>query len=262
MKSIFAVGCAILAGSLLADGASEEVVRGQNELGVLAVTTTTKNTIVPIAFTELSDGGEMKIADFVKTQNLKADDQVMVFTDRGNYETWQLTGADGSNKTWEKMGSFSLDAEGKQSQSAGNEAADVTKAVGSGVWLILGDDRASASNPVTFYLNGKPVSSKTTTTQAGKWNLLGNPNETGSFSGFTPVVGDQIAIPVDNGFRTYRCRVKVKGSAPLWFYETYTSDGSGKATATKVYEDPSVDAAKGLWYYTQDSRTINWNSNN
>ena len=260
MKSILAVGCAILAGSLLADGgASEEVVQGRNELGVLAVTTTTKNTIVPIAFTDLNGDGALKIADFVKTQNLKAGDQVMVFTDRGNYETWQLTGADGSNKTWEKMESISLDAEGKQSQSAGNEAVDVTKAVGSGVWLILGDDRA-ASNPVTFYLNGKPVSSKTTTTQAGKWNLLGNPNETGSFSGFTPVVGDQIAIPVDNGFRTYRCRVK--GSAPLWFYETYTFDGSGKATATKVYEDPSVDAANGLWYYTQVSKTINWNSNN
>ena len=258
MKSILAVGCAILA--VLADGASEEVVQGRNELGVLAVTTTTKNTIVPIAFTELSDGGEMKIADFVKTQNLKAGDQVMVFTDRGNYETWQLTGADGSNKTWEKMGSFSLDAEGKQSQSEGNEAADVTKAVGSGVWLILGDDRA-ASTPVTFYLNGKPVLSKTTETQAGKWNLLGNPNETGSFSGFTPVVGDQIAIPVDNGFRTYRCRVRAMGDDPQWFYETYKSE-NGTATATKVYEAPSVDAAKGLWYYTQDSQTINWNSNN
>ena len=257
MKSILAVGCAILAGSLLADEASEEVVQGRNELGVLAVTTTTKNTIVPIAFTDLNGDGAMKIADFVKTQNLKAGDQVMVFTDRGNYETWQLTGADGSNKTWEKMGSFSLDAEGKQSQSAGNEAVDVTKAVGSGVWLILGNDRASASNPVTFYLNGKPVPSKTTTTQAGKWNLLGNPNETGKFSGFTPVVGDQIAIPVGNGFRTYRCRVNVKDGAPQWFYETYEN---GKAT--KVYEDPSVDAAKGLWYYTQDSQTINWNSKN
>ena len=254
MKRIFAVGCAILAGSLSADGASEEVVQGRNELGVLAVTTTTKNTIVPIAFTELSDGGEMKIADFVKTQNLEAGDQVMVFTDRGNYETWQLTGADGSNKTWEKMPSISLDAEGEQSQSEGKEADAVTKAVGSGVWLILGDDRA-ASNPVTFYLNGKPVSSKTTTTQAGKWNLLGNPNETGKFSRFTPVVGDQIAIPVGNGFRTYRCRVK--DSAPQWFYETYEN---GKAT--KVYEAPSVDAAKGLWYYTQGSQTINWNSNN
>ena len=253
MKSILAVGCAILA--VLADGASEEVVRGQNELGVLAVTTTTKNTIVPIAFTELSDGGEMKIADFVKTQNLKAGDQVMVFTDRDNYETWQLTGEDGSNKTWQKMASISIDAEGKQSQSAGNEAVDVTKAVGSGVWLILGDDRA-ASNPVTFYLNGKPVSSKTTETQAGKWNLLGNPNETVAFSGFTPVVGDQIAIPVGNGFRTYRCRVKVKDGTPQWFYETY-KDGK----ATKVYEAPSVDAKKGLWYYTQEPKTINWNSN-
>lgn len=258
MKSILAVGYAILAGSLLADGASEEVVQGQNELGVLVVTTTTKNTIVPIAFTELSNGGDMNIADFVKTQNLKAGDQVMVFTDRDDYETWRLTGADGENKTWEKLESnFSLDAEGKQSQSAGNEAVGVTKTVGSGVWLILGDNRA-ASNPVTFYLNGKPVSSKTTTTQAGKWNLLGNPNETGSFSGFTPVVGDQIAIPVDNGFRTYRCRVRVKDGDPQWFYETYKSENE-TATATKVYEAPSVDAAKGLWYYTQDSQTINWN---
>lgn len=256
MKRIFAVGCAILAGSLSADGASEEVVQGRNELGVLAVETTTKNTIVPIAFTDLNGDDDMKIADFVKTQNLKAGDQVMVFTDRGNYETWQLTGEDGSNKTWQKMESISLDAEGKQSQSAGNEAISVRKAVGSGVWLILGDDRASASNPVTFYLNGKPVPSKTTTTQAGKWNLLGNPNETGSFSGFTPVVGDQIAIPVGNGFRTYRCKAKVKDGDPQWYYEKYEN---GKAI--KEYVAPSVDATKGLWYYTQDSQTINWNSN-
>lgn len=264
MKRIFAVGCALLAGSLMADAASEEVVRGQNELGVLAVTTTTKNTIVPIAFTELSDGSSMKIADFVKTQNLEVGDQVAVYTGtKDTYDTWQLAEDQGTGaKYWQAVTTKMTLSGGGLTSEPGKDASSVAKVVGTGVWLILKDDRAATSS-VTFYINGKPVDNPTTLTAAGAWNLLGNPKST-SFNSFVGDSGDQVVIPDGSGFKNYLYGQYAKGSSG-WYYETWEQEKRtvlGKeewvTTCVKHPETPTIDGGKGFWYYTQSARALTW----
>lgn len=251
MKKILSI--ALCAAAVSAFAVPTEVELGA--VGVTAITSSLSNTIVAVSYDDLA-GGQMVYSNLVKTTNLTVGDRLVEFRD-DKYTGWVLALAESGNvKYWKETNEIFVDGSGHQINLISSTADTVRGAVGTGIWLMRQNPTDTSGNPLPFYIYGKPVSSKTTTTQAGKWNLLGNPNETGSFSGFTPVVGDQIAIPVDNGFRTYRCRVK--DGDPQWFYETYKSENE-TATATKVYEAPSVDAAKGLWYYTQDSQTINWN---
>lgn len=258
MKKILSI--ALCAAAVSAFAVPAEVELGA--VGVTAITSSLSNTIVAISYNDLAGGSGMVYSNLVKTTNLTVGDRLVEFRD-DKYTGWVLALAESGNvKYWKETNEIFVDGSGHQINLISSTADTVRGAVGTGIWLMRQNPKDTSGNPLPFYIYGKPVSSKITTTQAGKWNLLGNPNETGSFSGFTPVVGDQIAIPVDNGFRTYRCRVK--DGKTQWFYETYSTSEDGKtatatATATKVYGPPSVDAAKGLWYYTRDSQTINWN---
>ena len=244
MKKILSI--ALCAAAVSAFGASTEALLGQ--VGVTAITSSLSNTIVAVSYDDLAGGTGMVVSNFVKTTNLTVGDQLAIFNN-GEYTTWTLrqNGTDGP-KYWEKNEkAFKVDADGKLTVESGEASSDVTQAVGTGIWLV----RQDVSKP--FYIYGKPVSNPTSTTVAGAWTLIGNPNQTGSKEFGIDTVskatdGDQIVVPVSpNGNLCYYTYKSTKG----W----RTTDGDGHWVDDAP---PTLGAGLGCWILTKTASTINW----
>ena len=242
MKKILSI---VLCAAVVSAFGDTTVSLGQ--VGVTAIDSRLKNTIVAVSYDDLAGGTGMVVSNFVKTTNLTVNDQLAIFTN-GEYTTWTLrqNGTDGP-KYWEKNEkAFKVDADGKLTVESGEASSDVTQAVGTGIWLV----RQDVSKP--FYIYGKPGTNPTSTTAADAWTLIGNPNQTASkefVKGFVSNAtdGDQIVAPRET-------------DGTLCYY-TYNSNHGWRTTDSEgrwVDTPPTIKAGLGCWIRTKTASTINW----
>lgn len=220
---------------------ADEIECGQ--VGVIQVTSTQQNTVIAAAFGDLASGGDIKVANIVKTTGLASGDQLFVFKN-GSFSGWTYN--DESN-SWDAVAAnVLLDENGNIKSVAGTAATDESVVYGSGVWLKRAT-KPSAAFTIAVY--GKPVS-KEISVAAGTTVLCGNPTyEEGTPSISGAQAGDIIKVPSDALLlKTYR----YNGTA--WKYANGASIGTGL---------PKIPAGTGFWYQAADSgdaRTLTWSN--
>ena len=226
--------------------AGETAFEGQT-IGALAVSSNAKNTIVAVAFKELSpdEGQEITAAHLVSTKNLTDGDTLHVYQKGdGSYKIWTV--ADGQ---WvSPAAKFSLGADGNATSEPGTDPLTVPAGFGTGFWLI----RSDVSKP--FYIYGAAVDVASTEATAGAVNLMGNPLRKSAVATIDgAVAGDTIQIPTSTGLpKVYSC--KNVGGKLQW---TWWKDSEGKSGDNP----PAIAAGVGFWYTSKASAgnvTFSW----
>ena len=263
MKRILSIVLCAATASAFADNnpSNSEAVFGT--VGVTAITTSLSNAIVAVSYDDLAGGEGIVVSNLVKTTNLTVGDQLAVFTN-GVYSTWRLeqVGGDTGPKYWAKNEKeFTVDSDGKLTQGEGTAASTVTQTVGTGIWLVRQKPIADGGSTNTFYIYGKPTTSKVSTIADHKWTLIGNPRQTrvkiGTVEAADTVVVkgaadfDQIVVPVPpNGELGYYTFKTGKG----WRTTKLDEKGNSVWDATP----PTLDPGLGCWIYTASDATIEW----
>ena len=210
------------------------------QVGVTVITNSLKNTIVAVSYNDLAGGTGMVVSNFVKTTNLTTDDQLAIFTN-GEYTTWTLrqNGTAGP-KYWEKNEkAFKVGMDGKLTVESGEAASDITRAVGTGIWLVRQNPTDKDGKAIPFYIYGRPVSDPVSHISANTWTLVGNPLQDQVTIGPSTVsgvqTGDQIVTAAEDGRLHY-----------------YTFTGSQWTHPITI--GPGI----GFWIKTQAEATITW----
>ena len=215
-------------------------------IGSIAVQGNGVNTIVAVAFKELSAADEcVSVANIVSTEGLDAGDVVSVYWN-GGFETWTLAVDAQGVKSWAKNAKkFSVGSDGQVTESAGVDSTDVRPPVGSGIWLVR-----NGTVPFTFHLFGAYLAPSATTAAAGTKTLMGNPGleaKAPTISGMSN--GDTIQFATDSGrLNTYTYNSTKK----KWGY--WDSDNK------PVWDDvPEIPAGTGFWYVSKGGAvTFEW----
>ena len=243
MKKLVIGGLCLVAG--LAAGAATTAYVGQS-IGSVAVQGTGVNTIVAVAFKELSAADEsVSVANIVSTENLDAGDIVSVYWN-GGFESWTLA-VDGSGvKGWERNAKkFSLGADGSVTATDGASATEVRPPAGSGIWL-----RHQAGGSFTFHLFGAYLVPSATTAAANAKTLMGNP----CLAAKTPTItgmsnGDTIQFATGgNLLNVYT----YNGTTKQWDF--WNSNNEPDSTPA-----PEIPAGSGFWYVSKGGAvTFDW----
>ena len=215
-------------------------------VGSIAVQGNGVNTIVAVAFKELSAADEcVSVASIVSTEGLDAGDVVSVYWN-GGFETWTLAvGAQGV-KSWEKNEKkFSVGSDGQVTESAGASASSVRPPVGSGIWLVR-----NGTVPFTFHLFGAYLAPEPTTAAANAKTLMGNPGleaKTPTITGMSN--GDTVQFTTGGGL----LNVYTYNSTKLqWGY--WDADNKPAWVAA-----PTIPAGTGFWYVSKGGEvTFEW----
>lgn len=235
MKHLTKCGCWLAVGLAMAFSATAEETAFEGQpIGTIAVQSDVKNTIVAVAFKELSpdEGQEIVAAHLVSTKNLTNGDTLHVYQKGdGSYKVWRV--ADGQ---WvSPVAKFSLGAGGDSSREPGMDPLAVPAGFGTGFWLI----RSDVSEP--FYIYGAAVDVSSTEATAGAVNLMGNPLRKPAVATIDgAVAGDMIQIPTASGSLKI-CSCKNVDGKLQWTWwsgsEFYHADNP-----------PEIAAGAGFWY--------------
>ena len=212
-------------------------VMGAQQVGVTAITTTNKNTIVSVPFTALGGGATITAKELVKTQGLTAGTALYIFSG-GTYTAWVLS----SGNEWVATSTTYLNDQG-ESVTVPAAGAGQTLNPGDAIWLIRADTDATK----TFYVYGTPWTPTAKTIVAG-YNLVANPKQTAATPTVTnPVKGDQILVPNDGTPDVYIYRVNSKNV------------GAWRKNNTSV-DLPTIGTGLGFWYISKGTgaTTITW----
>ena len=131
MKKVCFFAAGFLSITLAETAVSGDFVGSDNVIGVMAVQSDKKATIVAIPFKDC-DGGDMRLSVFVKTANLAAGDQLYRYDSaKGGFDGWILSvGADGI-LFWEKCEkNFRLTKSGEFTSDDGKDADEERVAQG------------------------------------------------------------------------------------------------------------------------------------
>ena len=239
------VGCWLLvAGLLMTTDAATTAYVGQS-IGSIAVQGNGVNTIVAVAFKELSVADEcVSVANIVSTEGLDAGDVVSVYWNDG-FESWTLK-VEGGVKVWEKNEKkFSVGSDGQVTQSDGADATEVRPPVGSGIWLVH-----KAGGSFTFHLFGAYLAPSATTAAAGTKTLMGNPGlvaKAPTISGMSN--GDTIQFATNSGLLKVYTYNSTKKQWGYW-------DSDNKPVWGGV---PTIPAGTGFWYVSKvGAVTFGW----
>ena len=231
MRLLFG-GLTLMAG--LSASAETTAYVGQS-IGSIAVQGDGVNTIIAVAFKELSPADEcVSVANIVSTEGLDAGDVVSVYGSDG-FESWTLA-VDGQGvKSWEKNAmKISLGADGQATQSAGADATDVRPPVGGGIWLIH-----KAGGSFTFHLFGAYLAPEPKMAAAGTKTLMGNPCLTARTPTITvPSNGDTIQFATNSGLLKVYTYNSTKKQWGYW----------GPDNKPKWDGVPEIPAGTGFWY--------------
>ena len=244
MKKV--VGCWWLVVGCLMTALAESTAYVGQSIGSIAVQGNGVNTIVAVAFKELSATDEcVSVANIVSTEGLDAGDVVSVYLN-GGFETWTLEEDAQGVKSWAKNEKkISLDANGQVTESAGAPASAVRPPVGSGIWLIH-----KAGGSFTFHLFGAYLAPELKMAAAGTKTLMGNPCLTARTPTITvPSNGDTIQFATDSGLLNTYTYNSTKEKWGYW-------DSKNKAVWGGV---PTIPAGTGFWYgATGGAVTFEW----
>jgi len=197
MKKLLTIAAASLAFAAVADTTYSP------KIGVTAITTSYKNTIVAVPFTALDGSGAIAADDLVSTNGLALGTALYVFKD-GTYYPFCLT-AEGWSATESSSGSTTITVEQVEENK--------TVASGGAIWLVLPETPSEAK---TFYIYGAYDTVPTTSSLAVGNNLIANPLQSAATITVTPESGDQIIVTKDEGADTYSYRVNSKTNAGAW----------------------------------------------
>ncbi len=228
-----------------------------NQFGLFKVTSTNASTIISAPWVSLGADLEnpeaMNVAKLVKTTNLTAGDQLILF-DGSEYKSWVLNSG---CTAWEPTIISSSDNPLGVGTAAG--AADTTLARGQGI-LLVRQHPTSAGEAVPFYLYGQYTDkAASTTVSAGTTTILASPTPGATFnlSSITPGADDKVIVPSAAIPKIYTY------SNSAWGYDkttTTTSHGETTQTKKRVTNENTIEAGNGFWYKAGSSggTTINW----
>lgn len=248
MKKLLSLAlCAAAATTFAADEITLD-----DEIGVTMVTLPAgqKETIIAASFVDF-DTGDVSIANLVKTTDLAAGDEILLYTAKDTYSAWKLN----ADKAWEKAAKmYKVNSDGVAVESEGDDPKTTTATVGTGLWIVRKDATAAA----TIAIYGKYKEGRTTEITANAWNLVGNAGLK-SYTFTDGAKGDKL-IAVQNGARREYTHDGTK-----WTYPTYTTAKKtfmGKemnvVTETVVAGNPTIAPGEGFWYYTDTAKTVSW----
>ena len=245
MKKV--VGCWWLVVGCLMTALAESTAYVGQSIGSIAVQGEGVNTIVAVAFKELSAKDEsVSVANIVSTEGLDAGDKVCVYWN-GGFESWTLAvDKDTGVKGWEKNEKkFSLGSDGQVVETVGASASDVRPPVGSGIWL-----RHEKGGTFTFHLFGAYLAPSPTTAEANAKTLMGNPGleaKAPTITGMTN--GDTIQFATGSGLLNTYTYNKTKGQWGYW-------DADNKPAWVGA---PEIPAGTGFWYVAKGGEvTFAW----
>lgn len=252
MKKLLSLAfCAAAATSFAAD----EITLG-DEIGVIRVELANgqKNTIIAASFKDLETGGDISVANLVKTTNLETGAQIIRYKADGTHEAWNLS----ASKTWEKTAAaITQGADGETTTGTGDDPSTTAPTVGEGLWIVRGENPTEGA---VIALYGKYRAGRTSSYVSKKWNLLGNAG-TDAYTFTTGMTGDKVVVAKGGALRQYEY-----DAADGWCYPTYTTESVtilGKAqnvvSETKNKESPALAPGEGFWYYAkQDAGSLTW----
>lgn len=232
MKKLLSIAAASLAVSAIAAYTPVSV-------GVTKITTTNMDTIIPVPFTALSNGGSIPVAELVNPDGLIDGTTLYVYSGSG-YSAWVL-----GSGVW--TGTAKVTKDGVQA-SAGGESA--TLAAGGAIWIVRPAADDAASRDIYVY-GAYPSPAVTTSTAVGNAStLVANPlqsSATISITGLTK--GDVILVPTGDSTNPTRYVCTTAGETPVW---------KVGRTATPL---PTFTIGQGFWYVptaTSNGATITW----
>ncbi len=232
MKKLLSIAAASLAVSAIAAYTPVSV-------GVTKITTTNKDTIVPVAFKSLSDGENIPVAQLVNPDGLVDGTTLFVYNGSG-YTAWIL-----GSGVWTGTATVTKDG---ISATAGGESAKL--APGSAVWIVRPGTDEAASRDIYVYGAYPSPAVTTSTAAAGVSTLVANPlqsSATISITGLTK--GDVILVPTSDSTNPARYVCTTAGETPVW---------KVGRTATPL---PTFTMGQGFWYVptsTSSGATITW----
>ena len=232
MKKLLSIAAASLAVSAIAAYTPVSV-------GVTKITTTNKDTIVPVAFKSLSDGENIPVAQLVNPDGLVDGTTLFVYNGSG-YTAWIL-----GSGVWTGTATVTKDG---ISATAGGESAKL--AAGGAVWVVRPGTDDAASRDI--YVYGAYPSPAVTTSTAAKdvSTLVANPLQsraTISITGLTK--GDVILVPTGDSTDPDRYLCTTAGDTPVW------------KKSRKPASLPTFEMGQGFWYVptaTSSGVTISW----
>lgn len=251
MKKLLSLAfCAAAAASF---AAADEITLA-DEIGVIRIDLVNgqENTIIAASFKDLETGGDISVANLVKTTNLEAGAQIIRYKADGTHEAWILS----ESKTWEKAAAaITQGVDGETTTGTGDDPVSAATTVGEGLWIVRGKN---ATFNAVIALYGKYVTGRQSAYTAGVWNLIGNAGlKNHSFT--TGTLGDEIIVVNHGPLRKYQY-----GDAG-WFYEDTTMEDvvKGGRTWKKVKkvnktETPTIAPGIGFWYKPTASGTLTW----
>ena len=262
MKKLLSIALCAAAITSLADGTPAETTTTETtdlsfQVSVIPVTLPAgqANTIIAAAFDKLT-GGDVDVANFVKTTNLAEGDQLLLFKD-GSYTAWVLD----SDKKWTKTDStFTLGADGNVTVGTGTETSQ-TLTAGSGLWIIRKDAKDAATIAIFGATSDNDADSYTLSAKA--WNLVGNASvkELTFSDSNAPSVGDRCVLVESGKLVEYTYESADKG----WLYRTteLVDDSviGGKVQKQTINYKTTLTVAPGVgfWYYTDNlGKTISF----
>lgn len=207
-------------------------------VGVTAISTTTKNTIVPVPYSKIGTSENIAPKELVKAANLPEGTMLYVFNGT-SYNAWKNDG----NGAWIVPDTVSTPVAGVTVTTTDS----VTLYKGSALWVVLPD---ADSYSQTIYVYGNGDSPATTSTVSAGNCLVANPLQTAaSFEVTGAITGDIITIPNDSG------------DPILYRYNgnNWRTFGPGIAPANATL---SMAAGHGFWYSAQGNVTITWTAQN
>lgn len=228
MKKILSLSLASLAFAAVAD----------ITVGVTAISTTTKNTIVPVPYSKIGTTDPIAPKELVKAANLPEGTMLYVFNGT-SYNAWENDG----NGAWIVPDTVSTPVAGVTVTTTDS----VTLDKGSALWVVLPD---ADSYSRTIYVYGNGDSPATTSTVSAGNCLVANPLQTeASFTVEDATPGDIITIPNDSGDP-----ILYRYNGTKW-----RRFGPGIAPVDATF---SIATGHGFWYSAKGSVTINWTDPN
>lgn len=229
MKKLLSLSLASLAFAAVAD----------ITVGVTAIQTTSKNTIVAVPYSAIGTTDPIAPKDLVKAANLPEETMLYVFNGT-SYYAWKNDG----KGAWIVPDLVSTTVAGVD---VSTPSGSVTLNKGSALWVVLPDANSYSQ---TIYVYGNGASTATTSTVSAGNCLVANPlSTTASFTVTDATPGDIITIPNDSNAPT------------LYRYNgtKWRTFGPGIKPVDATF---SIATGHGFWYSAQGNVTIDWTAQN
>lgn len=212
-------------------------------IGVTEITATSKNTIIPIPYTSLTNSANnVTLADLVRTTGLPAGTWLLAF-DGEKYEAWTLQ--DGK---WTSAGTYVSTIPGNEVAEDANEK---TFAPGGAFWIVL--PNAPLADGQKIYVYGSYSDNVTSKVPAGKTMLVANPKQGAA----TPVVAgavanDQMVCIKGEVVTTYT----YNGAGATWGRWVTSTNAEGISSSAFEPGLPTLEVGEGFWYKSKKQTAV------